>query len=188
MKAIYQWLGKHVHGPYGTFVFGLLVFIEGFFIVPVSTMLAFYSLENREKALFYALIATLVSALGALAGYLLGMALWQVGGKSVIHWLIAPDKFEHLIEQFKTYQALTIFGLALTPAPFKLLTLTAGFCKLPLIPFILLSMIARGLRFFAIAGAIYIWGEAVQYYLHKYFYYIVAATIGLFILIWYSVH
>lgn len=188
MKIIYQWLGKHVHAWYGTFVFALLVFIEGFFIVPVSTLLAFFSLENRHKALYYALVATLVSALGALAGYGLGMLLWSVGGKAVIHFFIAPEKFDHLVERFKTYQAWTTFVVALTPMPFKMLTLTAGFCKLPLIPFVVLSTIARGIRFFAISGAIALWGEQVHYYLNKYFYYVVGIGIGFFIALWFLVH
>lgn len=188
MKVIYEWLGKHVRGPYGTWVFALLVFIEGFFIVPVSTLLAFYSLENRNKAFFYALIATLMSAVGALAGYCLGMLLWSGGGKSFIHWFVSPEKFEQLVQQFKNYQTWTTFGVALTPMPFKLLTLTAGFCKLPLIPFITFSMLARGLRFFAIAGAIYLWGEKVSYYIDKYFYFIIAAIIASFLGMWFLIH
>ncbi len=188
MKIVYEWLGKHVHAPYGNYVFALLVFIEGFFFIPVSTLLAFYSLENRRNALFYALLATLVSGLGALAGYTLGKILWSVGGKAVIHYLVAPDKFEKLVDQFKNYQAWTTFLIALTPMPFKLLTLTAGFCRLPLIPFIIISMLARGVRFFAISGAIYIWGESVQYYLQKYFYYVVAAGIAFLIALWFLVH
>ena len=75
MKGMYQWLGRHVHARYGTFIFALLVFIEGFFIVPVSTLLAFYSLENRKNALYYALLATIISAFGALAGYVVGSLL-----------------------------------------------------------------------------------------------------------------
>ncbi len=188
MKIVYEWLGKHVHARYGTAVFALLIFIEGFFIIPVSTLLAFYSLENRHKAFYYALVATLVSALGALAGYGLGMLLWSVGGKAVIHFFISPEKFETLVAQFKTYQAWTTFVVALTPMPFKMLTLTAGFCRLPLVPFVLLSMLARGIRFFAISGAIYLWGESVHYYLNKYFYYVVGAGIGFFIALWFLVH
>lgn len=188
MKIVYEWLGKHVHAPYGTYVFALLIFIEGFFFIPVSTLLAFYSLENRRRALFYALLATLVSGLGALAGYGLGMLLWAVGGKAVIHFFISPDKFEQLLGQFKNYQAWTTFVVALTPMPFKMLTLTAGFCKLPVIPFVFLSMLARGLRFFGISGAIYLWGEKVHYYLNQYFYYVVGAGIALFLALWFLIH
>ncbi len=188
MKALYQWLGKHVHAWYGTLIFGLLVFIEGFFIVPVSTMLAFFSLENRPKAFMYATIATLVSGLGALVGYYIGVLLWKAGGRSVLEHVINAKKFDHLVEQFTAYQAWTTFIVALTPMPYKILTISAGFLRLPLTPFILLSMGARGLRFFAISGAIYIWGEKVQYYLDKYFYWVVAAGISFFISFWIVLH
>lgn len=185
---MYQWLGRHVHARYGTLIFALLVFIEGFFIVPVSTLLAFYSLENRKKALYYALLATIISAFGALAGYAVGSLLWQAGGKKLIHYFVSASKFEQLVDQFKQYQAWTTFFVALTPVPFKVLTLTAGFCHLPILPFLGLSMAARGLRFFAIAGAISLWGESVQYYLNRYFYYIVAAGIAFFIALWFVMH
>ncbi len=188
MKALYQWLGKHVHAWYGTLIFALLVFIEGFFVVPVSTMVAFFSLQNRPRAFMYATIATLVSGLGALAGYGIGVLLWQAGGRAFLDYVIDAKKFDLLVEQFKAYQAWTTFIVALTPMPYKILTFSAGFMRMPVVPFILFSMAARGLRFFAIAGAIYIWGEKVQYYLDTYFYWVVAAGIAFFIAFWMVLH
>lgn len=188
MKSMYQWLGKHVHAWYGTALLALFVVIEGFFFVPVSTLLAFYCLEDRKNALYYALVATIMSGFGAVVGYTLGSLLWQAGGKELIHYFVAADKFEQLVAQFKEYEAWTTFFVALTPVPFKLLTLTAGFIKLPLTRFIALSMAARGIRFFAIAIAISLWGESVQYYLDKYFYYVVAAGLALFLVLWFLVH
>jgi membrane protein YqaA with SNARE-associated domain len=188
MKSMYYWLGKHVHAPYGTFIFSLLIFIEGFFFVPVSTLLAFYCLENRRKCFIYALIATCISGLGALVGYYLGTLLWQAAGTSLIHFFISPEKFTYLVEQYKTHQAWAVFIVALTPIPFKALTLTAGFCHLPVVPFVLFSIVARGIKFYSIGGAIYLWGDQVQYYLNKYFYYFVTAGIGTFILMWWLLH
>ena len=188
MKAVYHWLGKHVHAWYGTLIFALLVFIEGFFIIPVSTMLAFFSLENRPKALMYATIATLVSGLGALAGYLIGVLLWKAGGRAFLHYVIDAKKFDQLVIKFTTYQAWTTFVVALTPMPYKMLTITAGFMRLPVVPFILFSMLARGLRFFAISGAIYIWGDQVHFYLNKYFYWVVAAGVIIFIALWFLMY
>ncbi len=188
MKALYQWLGKHVHAPYSTFLFALLVFIEGFFIIPVSTLLAFFSLEDRPNALLYATIATLVSGLGALAGYLLGVMLWKAGGTAFLHYIVDEKRFAHLVQQFKTYQAWTTFFVALTPMPYKMLTISAGFMRLPIIPFILFSMLARGIRFFAISGAIALWGEEVHYYLHKYFYWVISIGLICFIILWYLMY
>jgi membrane protein YqaA with SNARE-associated domain len=188
MKSLYQWLGKHVHAWYGTLIFSLLVFIEGFFLVPVSTLVAFFSLENRRKAFMYAAIATVVSGLGALVGYGIGVLLWQAGGRNLLDYVIEPRKFDQLVEQFKAYQAWTTFAIALTPMPYKILTFSAGFMKLPVVPFVLLSMCARGLRFFGIAGSIYIWGDKVQYYLDRYFYWVVAVGFAFFIAFWIILH
>lgn len=188
MKSIYYWLGKHIHAPYGTYIFSLLIFIEGFFVVPVSTMLALFCLEKRENSFRYALIATLMSAAGATAGYYLGYLAWQLAGQSVITYLISAEKFDYLVEQYKNYQTLTVFIVALTPIPFKALTLTAGFCKLPLLPFISFCMIARGIKFYLIALSIYLWGDKVQYYLNKYFYYFITLFIAFFILSWWLIH
>lgn len=188
MKTVFEWLEKHIDTWYGTFVFGFLVFVEGFFFIPVSTLLAFFSLANRKRALYYAFIATLLSAFGALAGYTIGKILWASGGKSLIYYLISPDKFDQMLDRFKNYQIWTTFIVALMPIPFKLLTISAGFCQLPVIPFILLSTLARGLRFFAISTSIMLWGDKVQYYLNKYFYYIIAATIVFFIALWFVLH
>lgn len=188
MKALYQWLGKRVHARYSTLVFALCVFIEGFFILPVSTMLAFFCLENRRKSLMYAAIATLMSGFGALAGYGIGVLAWQAGAQKILFYFIDEQKFQNAIEQFKTFQTWTTFVVALTPMPYKLLTISAGFMHLPLIPFILLSVIARGIRFFAIAISIALWGEKVHYYLNTYFYWVVSVWILLFLSLWYFIY
>lgn len=188
MKALYNWLGSYVQSRYGPFILGLLVFIEGFFFVPVSTLLAFYCLQNRRHAFWYALIATVASAFGAIAGYYIGILLWKTTGPALINFFISPDKFEILVSNFKKYQAWTIFLVALTPMPFKALTFTAGFCKLPLLPFIFFSLIARGIRFYAIALGITLFGEKVEYYLNKYFYYLLAAALAIFVALWFLIH
>lgn len=187
MKALYQWLSKRVHDRYSTLIFTLLVFIEGFFIVPVSTLLAFFSLENRGKAFMYATIATAGSGIGACLGYLVGLLLWKAGNKAFLHYIIDVQKFDKLVIQFKNYQAWSTFFVALTPMPYKVLTISAGFMRLPLIPLIVFSMLARGLRFFALSGAIYLWGENVHYYLNKYFYWALLIGTCLFILPWYFI-
>lgn len=188
MKGMYNWLGKHVHAPYGIYVFGLLVFIEGFFFVPVSTLLAFYCLKDRKKTFIYAAIATIVSIFAALAGYYLGMLLWNVTGMKVINLLISEDTFNKMIEKLKLYQNFAVLITAFTPVPFKALTLTAGFCQLPLKAFLIFTTLGRGIRFYLIATGIYIWGDAVNYYLNKYFYYIISLGIAFTLFSFWIIH
>ena len=188
MKALYHWIGSHVHAWYGSLIFGFLVFIEGFFVVPVSTLLAVFCLENRSKAYMYAAIATVVSALGALTGYFIGTLLWKAGGSAFLYYVVDEHKFFQLVEQFTTYQAWTTFFVALSPMPFKMLTFSAGFMGLPLIPFLFFSMIARGCRFFAIATLIFLLGDQAQFYVDKYFYWIITVGTLSFLMMWYFMH
>ena len=177
MKSLYHWLGKQVHAKYGTVLFSFLVFIEGFLLMPVSTLLAFFSLENRPKAFKYALLALLASVFGALAGYLIGIGLWKTGGTAFLSYVISPDKFDELVTRFTEYQAGTTFLLALSPMPFNMLTISAGFMGLPIVPFLLSIVAARGLRFFAISASIYLWGEQFNFYLNEYFYWIIGSGV-----------
>lgn len=188
MKSMYYWLTKHVHARHSTAVFALLVFIEGFFVMPVMTILTFFCLENRSKSFLYATIATFVSVAAAFTGYYIGLLLWGTIGQEFIYYIISPQTFTKLTNYYRQYQASTVLMVTLTPIPFKALTLTAGFCKLPLIPFLFYALIGRGIKFYAIATAVYIWGHHVQHYLDKYFYIFVSLFIGMFIFMWWLIH
>jgi membrane protein YqaA with SNARE-associated domain len=188
MKSMYYWLGKHVHAPYGTWIFALLVFIEGFFIVPVSTLLTFYCLENRSRAFMYAALATATSILAATTGYALGSLIWHTVGQTFIYYIISPETFHTLVEKYTLYQAATVLMVSATPIPFKALTLTAGFCKLPLLPFLTYAIIGRGIKFFAIATGIHLWGHHIQNLIDKYFYVFLTLFIASFVLMWWFLH
>jgi len=185
---MYYWLGKHVHAPYGTWIFALLVFIEGFFIIPVSTLLTFYCLENRSRAFMYAAIATVVSIFAATTGYALGMLIWYSLGQNVIFYIISPETFHSLVDKYTKYQAATVLMVSMTPIPFKALTLTAGFCKLELVPFLFYAIIGRGIKFFAIATGIHFWGHHIQNLIDKYFYLALTLFIAFFVLMWWFLH
>lgn len=182
MKGLYLWLEQQVHARHGTSLFAFLVFIEGFLLMPVSTLLAFFSLANRPRALYYALLATLFSVLGTIAGYLIGLGLWHLGGHTVLAYIIDPDKYEQLVDKLTEYQSWSTFVLALSPFPFNMLTISSGFMGLPITPLLFFSLIARGLRFFAISGSIYLWGETFHLYLTEYFYWIAGTGVVSYLL------
>jgi len=67
------------------------------------------------------------------------------------------------------YQHWAVFIAAFTPVPYKAVTISAGFCHLDIVYFIIFSILGRGLRFFALASLIYFYGKQVQYFIDKYF-------------------
>jgi len=153
-----------VHSPYAEYILGFLFYLEAIFFLPTDPMLIFYCIEKRENALRYAAIATLCSVLGGLTGYAIGAFLWDMFGEQIIHnpiinYVLSPGKFYELSARYKEYEWWAILTAGFTPiVPYKVATLTAGFCKISLFPFIVGSILARGSRFFFYAITIHLFG------------------------------
>jgi membrane protein DedA with SNARE-associated domain len=49
-----------------------------------------------------------------------------------------------------------------TPFPFKVITIASGATKLSLPVFIVASIVARGIRFFVVAGLLYFFGPPIR--------------------------
>ena len=54
---------------------------------------------------------------------------------------------------------LIVLGAGFTPFPFKFITIASGMFSLNILLFITVAFFARGLRFFLIAGLLYIFGD-----------------------------
>lgn len=188
MKKIYHWATKKVHTPYATPLLSFLVFIEGVLFMPTSSLLMLYCLERRSRAFYYATVTTIASILGGVFGYLAGSFLWELIGTKLISLFTTPEAFEKLIEHYKTYSITGVFIASFLPMPYKLITLTAGFCKLPFISFLLSISCARAIRFYAIAFTAYHWGDYIQQILDRYFYYLIALGIGIMVLFYFIAH
>ena len=64
---------------------------------------------------------------------------------------------------------MAILLAALTPVPYKVFTIAAGWFGLALTPFVLASMIGRGARFFALGILILFFGDHVKGFIDRYF-------------------
>ena len=169
LKKIYEWMGAKTQSPYANIWLAALFFIEAIFFVPVDPILILYSIENRKKSFYYAAIATVSSVLGGIFGYIIGALLWSSVGIKLVSWAISESSFLKAVQTYKLYQNWAVLIAGFTPLPYKAITLSAGFCGLPIIPFAICSLISRGLRFFLIAGLLRIWGAQVKYFIDRYF-------------------
>jgi membrane protein YqaA with SNARE-associated domain len=168
-------MGSCVHKRHADLLLTVLFYFEALiFFLPTDPMLIIYCIERRQKAFWYAFIATVGSVLGGMTGYLIGYWLWESYGQVIIHsrfvsMILNPQDFKYLCNMYKEHEYLAIFIAGFTPVPYKAATFTAGFCKLGFIPFVVCSFIARGARFFLYAIVISIWGEKIKEYLDRYF-------------------
>ena len=169
IRNLYDWMGEKVHSPYATWLLAVFFFIEAIFFFPADPLLILFCVEKREKAWFYATVATAASVAGGVLGYYIGYWVWSLIGYKLVTVFSTQQTFLNLCEQYRLYQTWAVLVAGFTPIPYKLVTLTAGFCKLPLFPFILCSIIARGSRFYLVAGVISIWGKTIKKHIDRYF-------------------
>lgn len=180
LRSMYDWMGKQVHSPHATSFLALLFFVESSVLfIPVDPFLMLYCVEHRNRSLYFASIATIASVVGGLFGYYIGYGLWEIVGKAIVNAIINPTTFARAVDSFNYYESLAVLIAGFTPVPYKAVTIGAGFCKLPLAPFIGYSLIARGARFFLLAGVIKIWGAQIKEYIDRYFNLLVLLFVGI---------
>lgn len=140
---------------------------SSFFPVPVDIMLAPMSLAKPDKAWHFAFIATLFSVLGGITGYFVGYYAMDVL-EPWIHTVGYWDRYQQIILWFNDWGIWIVFIAGFSPIPYKLFTITAGALSMALLPFILISIVARSARFYAVSALMLWGGERMEAKLRKY--------------------
>jgi membrane protein YqaA with SNARE-associated domain len=163
LRNVYNWCIDASGKPHATWLMGFVSFVESsVFPVPPDAMLIPMSLARPDRAWFYATVCTLTSVAGGLLGYVIGAALYDSIGQWLIQIYGYGEKVEAFREAYRQYGAWIIVLKGLTPIPYKIVTITSGLADYPIIPFILLSFIARGMRFYLVAFLIYNFGDRAR--------------------------
>lgn len=180
--AIIDWL-RHLTGVINPSNLLILAIIESiFFPIPPDTMLLPLVLLNPQRGLFFAGMTTVGSVVGAVLGYYLGR--W--GGRPLLEKLASQDKLERVAALYRRYETWAIGIAGFTPIPYKVFTISAGAFQLRLRPFILVSVVSRGARFFLEAGLVMVYGQEVMGFIDRYFNLLTMVLVGVVVLIWLS--
>lgn len=169
LRRLYDWIGSKSQTPYGIWWLAGFFFLESIFFVPVDPLLVVFCINKQRSSLFYGFVSTVSSVIGGICGYFIGLLAWESVGTHLVNYLITPASFNKAVALYTEYENIAILVGAFSPIPYKAVTLSAGFCKLPLLPFIIFSLIGRGARFMGIAVAIFFWGPHIKKFLDKYF-------------------
>jgi len=173
-SRLYQLVLKWAAHPRATRYLAALSFAESsFFPIPPDVMLAPMVLAQRHRAWFLATLTTVWSVLGGVAGYLIGMFLFNIVAQPMIQFYEAEATFDAARAQFQVHGVWIVFLAGFTPIPYKLFTISAGLASMSMLPFVAASLVGRGARFFLVAGLIYAGGERFEKQLRRY-----ADTIG----------
>ena len=170
LKGLYQWVMSLAASKSAEIWLAFIAFIESsVFLVPADILFVPMALAKPAKAYRFALVATIASTLGGIAGYYLGYFAYESLAKPILNSFDELQKFEHLKACTSNETLLILLatsGLAHLP-PIKIVTILAGVVQINFIFFVLSCVIARGARFMGLAWALKTFGEPIKYFIEK---------------------
>lgn len=183
LKRCYRWTIAWADHPQAAAALFFIALVEAsVFPIPPDVLLLLLGIARPAKALQLAAVTTAGSTFGALIGYALGMFLFTAVAEPLLRFYHAVEKFQQVQQWFVEYGAWVVAAAGFSPIPFKVITIAAGTVGLPLLPFIIATLLSRGLRFF-LEGAILRWGgERMRAFLERHFEWLTAGIVLLLIM------
>jgi len=163
-SAILRW-AKHPHAE--RYLAGISFAESSFFPIPVDVMLAPMVLADKDKAWRLAAITTVMSVLGGFFGYLIGAFFFDAFGNQILDYFHAHETFEAVQASYIKHGIAIVLLAGFTPVPYKIFTIASGVIGIAILPFLLMSLISRGARFFLVAGLVRLGGEKLEETIHK---------------------
>ncbi len=152
IRRLYDKCIAYADKPSAPYVMGAVSFTESsFFPIPPDVLLIPMSIARPDRALWYATIATVTSVLGGMLGYLIGWLLYDTLGLWLMQLYGYTDKVEAFREAYRVNGHWIMLVKGVTPIPYKIVTITSGLAGYNFFWFVVLSVIARGIRFYAFA-------------------------------------
>ena len=142
----------------------IVSFIESsFFPISPDVMIVPMVVAKKEDFLKIFYISTFFSVMGGVLGYFIGYYFLEFS-VSIIELYGYEDKVLELQNKMSSEAGIILwvgilFLAGLTPLPYKVFTITSGIVSFNLIFFIIISFIARGLRFFVVSYLSYKFGD-----------------------------
>ena len=168
LRKLYDWVFRLAEHRRATWALAGVSFAESsVFPIPPDVLLIPMVLAKRHKWIFYATICQIASILGAYLGYMIGSVLYESIGKPILAFYGKEDAFDKITQWNDRWGGWGILLAAVTPFPYKVITIFSGFTHISLVQFTIVSVIGRGLRFFLVSGLIYYFGEPVREFIEK---------------------
>jgi membrane protein YqaA with SNARE-associated domain len=170
LRRLYDWTLSLAARKTAQVWLAVIAFVESsFFLVPADVLFLPMALSRPERAYRYALIATLASTLGGIAGYMLGAFAYDAVAKPVLQFYGKLAEFERLracAGRETTMLLLVTSGLSHLP-PIKVVTILSGVVDVGITFFIVSCLVARGARFYVLAWALRSYGVPIKAFIEK---------------------
>lgn len=170
LRRLYDWTMSLAARKSAEKWLAIIAFIESsVFLVPADVLFLPMALAKPEKAYRYAVIATVASVLGGIAGWFLGYYAFETVAKPILAFYGKLEAFEALrtaVDYQMVVLLLITSGLSHLP-PIKVVTILSGVAHINIWLFIVSAIVARGARFLLLAWLLQRYGEPIRHFIEN---------------------
>ncbi len=171
-RTLYNWTLAWAGSRYATAALAVISFVESsVFPIPADVLFIPMCLSKPNRAMRYALIATVTSVLGGMFGWAIGHYAFEMIAKPILEFYGKLDAFNAM--KSATGESAILVMLVTAGAshipPMKVVTILAGVIGFNFKLFVLSAIVARGARFYALAWLLQHHGEKMVDFIERRF-------------------
>ena len=168
LRRLYDWTLELAMRPWALWAMACVSFIESsvFPITPL-VMVVPMILARPDRAWMIAGVCTLASVAGGAFGWWIGAVAFEEIGRPVLEFYGKAGKFEEISAKFNEFGVEAVLIAAVTPFPYKVVTIFSGVTGLNLGTLIAASLVGRGIQFFGVALVIWHFGDRAKALIEK---------------------
>ncbi|MEM8977965.1 MAG: VTT domain-containing protein [Pseudomonadota bacterium] len=168
IKRLYDWTMSLAEHKHALWFLAFISFIESsVFPIPPDIIMIPMIIARPNRAFLIAGVCLVASVLGGLFGYLIGAFAFETIGQPILEAMGKGERMAEFNARFNDLGFWAVLGAGITPFPYKVITIMSGWTGMPLGTFVATSILARGIRFFAIAGLLYYFGAPIRDFIEK---------------------
>jgi len=168
LRRLYDWTMRLAEHRHAMWWLALVAFIESsVFPIPPDILMIPMILARPSRARLIASVALTASVIGGLLGYAIGALAFAELGQPILESLGKGDAVAAFNERFNDVGFWAVLVAGMTPFPYKVITIMSGWTGMPLLTFIVTSILARGLRFYIVAFLLWRFGAPIRDFIER---------------------
>lgn len=181
--ALRETLRAWAQGPWLYPVVALIGVLEASFVlVPMEPLLIPIMAGRGQRVWLIAGVLIAGNLLAALIMYYLGANFSDIAIAPFMRFLGAEDQYAQMLDTLRQEGFWALVLVDLTPVPFQVAMAAAGAAAFPFGLFMLATLLARGTRYFLLAGLVLLIGARAQRWIDEHQVEIFAWGMALFVL------
>jgi membrane protein YqaA with SNARE-associated domain len=170
LRKLYDWTMALAARKTAVWWLAFVAFLESsIFLIPADVLFVPMALARPDRAYRYAIVATVASVVGGIAGWYIGYYAFEAVAKPALEFYGKFDAFERLRQSADADLVLLLLitsGLSHLP-PIKVVTILSGALHVNIWLFIASAIVARGARFLFLAWLLNRYGEPIRHFIEE---------------------